>query len=248
MCVVCARDFLERTLDGAGTRPVVACRAVQRHTQTDAAVGETLKRLLLTITLGLNLRLSNHRDHRARGRAGDAHAGGSGDTFPSLSNTRARRSCPALHWTLTGCSAKSIVLLSPALWAGEQRRIIQPRCLAASAALRRQRCRARGSAPPPKVSRSGGRKPAASGASDGAPRRARRMERCPGRVGWSAASGASDGAPRRARRMERTRRRAPLLLISRRALRASRVASRRRSGCGIGRLMKPKEAQLVVDA
>ena len=222
MCVVCARDFLERTLDGAGTRPVVACRAVQRHTQTDAAVGETLKRLLLTITLGLNLRLSNHRDHRARGRAGDAHAGGSGDTFPSLSNTRARRSCPALHWTLTGCSAKSIVLLSPALWAGEQRRIIQPRCLAASAALRRQRCRARGSAPPPKVSRSGGRKPAASGA--------------------------SDGAPRRARRMERTRRRAPLLLISRRALRASRVASRRRSGCGIGRLMKPKEAQLVVDA
>ena len=62
MCVVCARDFLERTLDGAGTRPVVACRAVQRHTQTDAAVGETLKRLLVfgltSLTLGLNLRLS----------------------------------------------------------------------------------------------------------------------------------------------------------------------------------------------
>ena len=183
MCVVCARDFLERTLDGAGTRPVVACRAVQRHTQTDAAVGETLKRLLLTITLlGLNLRLSNHRDHRARGRAGDAHAGGSGDTFPSLSNTRARRSCPALHWTLTGCSAKSIVLLSPALWAGEQRRIIQPRCLAASAALRRQRCR-----DPVVASR-----------------------------------------PRRPRRTERTRWRAPLLLISRRALRASQVGGRRR--------------------
>ena len=131
-----------------------------------------------------------------------AHAGGRGDTFPSLAIARARRSCPALHWTLTGCSAKSIVLLSPALWAGEQRRIIQPRCLAASAALRRQRCRARVVA----------------------------------------------SRPRRARRMERTRRRAPLLLISRRALRASRVASRRRSGCWIGRLMKPKEAQLVVDA
>ena len=117
----------------------------------------------------LELAPLNHRDHRARGRAGDAHAGGRGDTFPLAKQHPRTTIVPrATLDAVTGCSAKSIVLLSPALWAGEQRRIIQPRCLAASAALRRQRRRARGSAPPPKVSRSGGRKPAASGASDGA--------------------------------------------------------------------------------
>ena len=174
MCAVCARDFLERTLDGAGTRPVVACRAVQRHTQTDAAVGETLKRLLVfgltSLTLGLNLRLS---------------------TTATIARARGRRSCWRAwrHLPLAKQHPRTTIVPRATLDADRMQREKHRPPLARSLGWRAKKDHPAplpgsfSSAPPPKVSRSGQRS-AAKGVALGWSQAGR-----VGRVGWSGRGG-----------------------------------------------------------